>query len=80
MAKEFFDHVFWLHELPESAVCCDCDTTFISKFWEELFLLNGISFNFSSAYHPQADEQTEVVNRTLEMYLVFLKSSTQGVG
>ena len=68
VAKEFFDHVFRLHGLPESIVC-DRDPAFTSKFWEELFRLNRTSFNFSPAYHLQTNGQTEVVNCTLEMYL-----------
>jgi len=68
VAKEFFDRAFRLHGLLESIIY-DCDPTFTSKFWEELFYLNRTSFNFSIAYHPQTDGQTEVMNRMLEMYL-----------
>lgn len=74
MARIFFDHVFKLHGMPSSIVC-DRDSTFTSLFWKELFRLNGTSFNCNSSYHPQSDGQSEVVNRTLEMYLRCFTSS-----
>jgi len=34
-----------------------------------LFKLQGTDLAMSSAYHPQSDGKTEVVNRSLEHYL-----------
>jgi hypothetical protein len=47
----------------------DPDVTFTSFFWTKLFRLSGTKLSFNSAYNPQSDIQTEVVNRTIKMYL-----------
>ncbi|KAK8942942.1 hypothetical protein KSP39_PZI009479 [Platanthera zijinensis] len=68
VARIFFDRVFHHHGMPESIVS-DRDKVFTSEFWQELFALCGTKLALFLAYHPQSDGQTEVVNRTLEMYL-----------
>lgn len=54
VAQTFLDNVYKLHWLPRMIVS-DRDAVFFSEFWKELFALQGVALNFSSAYHPQSD-------------------------
>jgi hypothetical protein len=68
VAQIFMDQVFKIHGMVHSIVS-DRDLTFTRNFWQELFKLQGTQLHLITAYHPQTDGQTKVVNKCLETYL-----------
>eukprot|EP00253_Pinus_taeda_P030099 PITA_30099 len=65
IAHIFMQNVFKLHGLPKTIIF-DRDVKFTSAFWKTLFAELGTQLNFSTAYHPQTDGQTERVNQMVE--------------
>ena len=41
----------------------------MSLFWQDLSHLQGIKLRRSTAYHPQTNDRTEIVNKAMESYL-----------
>ena len=67
VADIFMDNIIKLHG-PPSSIVTNQDRIFTSKLWQEVFNAMQISLNFTSAYHPEFDGQTERVNQCVEQY------------
>jgi hypothetical protein len=65
LAKLYIARIVCLHGVPKKIVS-DRGTQFTSKFWEMLHESMDTKLNFSSAYHPQIDGQTERVTQIIE--------------
>ncbi|GJP40371.1 hypothetical protein CLOM_g24641 [Closterium sp. NIES-68] len=67
-ARLFISTVGRLHGIP-AAIISDRDPKFTSKFWQDMWARYGTRLQFSSAYHPQTDGQTERTNQTMEQLI-----------
>ncbi|MBW0500056.1 hypothetical protein O181_039771 [Austropuccinia psidii MF-1] len=68
LSQIYISHVFYRHGLPVSIVSYR-GSLFVSSFGTQLYQKLNISRDLSTAFHPDADVQTERVNKILEQYL-----------
>ena len=65
LATQYVDEIVRLHGVPVSIVS-DRDPRFTSRFWQKLHDALGTQLNFSTAFHPQTDGQSERTIQILE--------------
>ncbi|WVZ81191.1 LOW QUALITY PROTEIN: hypothetical protein U9M48_028602 [Paspalum notatum var. saurae] len=68
LAELYISRIVCLHGVSKKIVS-DRGTQFTSHFWKRLHESMDTKLNFSSAYHPQTDGQTERTNQILEEML-----------
>ncbi|WVZ49811.1 hypothetical protein U9M48_001137 [Paspalum notatum var. saurae] len=65
LAEIYVQNILRLHGAPLSIVS-DRGPQFTAKFWKSLHKVMDTKLDYSTAYHPQTDGQTERVNQLLE--------------
>ena len=67
-AALFYKNIELKYGAPKGIVS-DRDTRITSKFWAKICIYSLIKQRMSTAFYPQTDGQTEILNRILENYL-----------
>ncbi|GJP56344.1 hypothetical protein CLOM_g15405 [Closterium sp. NIES-68] len=67
-ARLLISTVVCLHGIS-AAIISDRDPKFTSNFWQDTWARYGTRMQFSSAYHPQTDGQTERTNQMMEQLI-----------
>jgi len=65
LAEFYMERIVCLHGVPKK-ILSNRGTQFTSHFWKAVHDSLGTKLNFSRAYHPQIDGQTERINQILE--------------
>src|SRR5882757_4997454 len=67
-AELFFHHIISKFYILRQVIM-DRDIRWQGEFWKEICNRMGMTRSLTTAYHPQADGQTEVLNQSLEISL-----------
>ncbi|KAB5587674.1 Retrovirus-related Pol polyprotein [Ceratobasidium theobromae] len=75
-AQLFHDSIWCHYGLPRQVIT-DRDTRWTGAFWSHLVSLLGIKRALTTAHHPQADGQTEMMNQILEIAIRCFSNSNR---
>jgi len=76
LVEGFVNYIYKLHGAP-STIVSDRGSQFVSDFWRRLSERLKTRLRPSSAWHPETDGQTEIVNAGVNKYLRAFVSFTQ---
>ena len=76
LVEAFVNYIYKLHGAP-STIVSDRGSQFVSDFWRRLSERLKVRLRPSSAWHPETDGQTEIVNAAVNKYLRAFVSFTQ---
>jgi hypothetical protein len=68
MAKLFLKYI-WCREGYSDSIVSDRGLQFISFFWAEIYRILSTKVKLSTAFHPQTDGQTEIINQYIDQRL-----------
>ena len=68
MALMYIKYIYRTKGVPDSIVS-DRGPQFVSEFWNEFTRILGVKLKLSTAYHPQTDGQTEIMNQYIDQRL-----------
>jgi len=76
-SKHFYEDVVLNGWGFRHTIISDRDKRFLSGLWQALLSRAGVKSLTTTAYHPNADGQSERTNQTLEVMLRYLENSSQ---
>ena len=76
LVEAFIEIVYKLHGAPDTIIF-DRGSSFVSDFWRRLSQRLKTTLRPSSAFHPETDGQTEIINASMNKYLWAYVSFTQ---
>jgi len=68
IARLYIQYIYRIWGAPKSIVS-DHGPQFVSAFWKEFCRILGVVLKLSTAFHPQTDGQTEIINQYLAQRL-----------